>query len=174
MAAVLPALVSRVDGALEVDATVLDADEESVVLLVDGAAAMVLLSLDDGAVAVLVLLSVDDGAVAVLVLLSLDDGAVVAVDAVLAALSSWRPQPASAAATARAVAASVSFFMGLSLLLTTNPKILGGCACGPGPHAPAVPVPQARPCAMQSVQRPFMGSAAHCLHASRKLAPTWR
>jgi hypothetical protein len=91
--------VSMLEGEPEVDATVLDEDE-SVVPLVDGAVAMlVLLSLVDGAVAVLVLLSVDDGGV---------------VDAVLAAVSSLRPQPTSAAASATAVAASVSFFMGFS------------------------------------------------------------
>jgi hypothetical protein len=60
------------------------------------------------------------------------------VEAVLAAFSSWRPQPASAAATARAVAASVSFFMDLSLGLTMNRKILGVRRCGPGPLALAI------------------------------------
>jgi hypothetical protein len=70
-----------------------------------------------------------DGAAAMLVPLSLEEGALVdgeeEVDAVLAAFSSCRPQPASTATTARAVAASVSFFMDLSLGLTMNSKILG-------------------------------------------------
>jgi hypothetical protein len=43
-------------------------------------------------------------------------GAVVVDDAVVEAVSSWRPQPARAAMTARAVAASVSLLMGISLL----------------------------------------------------------
>jgi hypothetical protein len=102
MAAVLLALLSVPEEDPEEEATVLEEDE-SVVLLVDGAAAM------------FVLLSLVEGAVAVFVLLSLDDGALVEgdeeVEAVVAALSSWRPQPASTAATAMAVAASVSFFM---------------------------------------------------------------
>ncbi|WP_408004113.1 hypothetical protein [Ramlibacter alkalitolerans] len=102
----------------EDEATVLEEDG-SVVLPVAGAAAVVvLLSVVAGAVAMLVLLSFVEGAVAMLLLLSLEDGALVEgdeeVEAVVAALSSWRPQPASAAASATAVAASVSFFMGLS------------------------------------------------------------
>ncbi|GAB3769318.1 hypothetical protein GCM10028796_34190 [Ramlibacter monticola] len=71
----------------------------------------------DGVLATLaLLLSLEDGAVARLALLSLDEGALVdgdeEVDAVVAASSSWRPQPVRTAATARAVAASVSFFIG--------------------------------------------------------------
>jgi len=124
MAAVLPALLSMLDGELEVDATVLDEDASGLLPV-------------EGAVAMLVLLSLDDGAVAVL-LLSVEEGVV--VDAVVAAVSSLRPQPASTAAMAMAVAASVSFFMGRSLLLTTNWKILGAHPCGPGPHASAIPV----------------------------------
>lgn len=102
MVAVLLALVSRLDGALDDDAIVED-DEDGSLLVVGPApiAAVLLLleSLVDGAVARV--LSLDAGAVV--------DGSVV-VDAVVA-LSSLRPHPASAAATARAVAASVSFFM---------------------------------------------------------------
>jgi hypothetical protein len=103
MAAVLLALVSRLDGALDDEAIV--EDEEDASVLVDGAAPI--------AAVLLLLESLVDGAVA-RVLLSLDEGAVVAgcedVEAVVA-LSSLRPHPASAAATARAVAAIVSFFM---------------------------------------------------------------
>lgn len=78
-----------------------------------------------GAVLTLVsVLGAGAGAAAVLLLVSVLEGAVVdgadEVEAVVAVLSSLRPQPASAKATAIAELASMSFLMVLSLLYVSR------------------------------------------------------